>query len=194
MLKKGLSVGVIILLTSITIAPTFIADFPNNEMIDFTVIIFGHGRIKSHNVSISNKDAYRLDQTFNDMRDRLNNSNSRDETTDIYNDMVLTIDELGLLPNSCSVKEVQTLITGMIRFSETTNEFSTSNLNDMCENWDCQISGDISNLDFVYSYHYWVEEFEPPLSWWLHIIFNIIARIFPPNSTEYLTFGSFDRI
>ena len=108
-MKKLLALGVIVLFIGLAFAPSIIADLPETKMVEITVEICGTDGMESQKISLSKKDAERLDVLFDETRNKLDNVTSVGETVEIFNDVIVSLDELDSL-GDLSVEEAQSLV------------------------------------------------------------------------------------
>ncbi len=115
MLKKGLALGVVVLFLGIAFAPSITANVDNiqaeTDFVEITSKIIGTKKGEEHTIKLTNEESIELDNLISDIKNKLDHSNSRVETVEIFNDTIVELDQYGLL-GDMSVKEVQKLIDG----------------------------------------------------------------------------------
>jgi hypothetical protein len=114
--KNGLAVGVILLFVGIAVQPVIIADVTiesdNSELVEITVEICEVGKAYNHSVMLTQEKAKELENLINNFEIELDGADSIAETEIIFKDTVVSLNELGLLPECMSVQEAQRLVTG----------------------------------------------------------------------------------
>lgn len=152
-MKKGIVIGIICLFIGVGIAPSIIAvDDTVNENEDVEVIVqickvFG---MKEYKLKLSIEEYEKLENTFDNLKIKLHNSKTREERISILNNAVVSLDSIGILPNSINIKDIQKLITEdnyNFRFS---NLFERLNLNNQPQadyNTECSVSGKITRTE-----------------------------------------------
>jgi len=110
--KNGLVVGVILLFVGVAVQPSIAIVQPeciDVEYLNVNTEFIGLG--KEFTVQLTQQQMDELDSLFESIRERLNNSEIKEETVQIFNDAIVELDRLGLL-GDYSVKQVQELVTG----------------------------------------------------------------------------------
>ena len=143
--KKGLVIGIIVLFIAIAVAPCINANVSKasveNKLVKLSIELCGIGGSQEKIVQLTKKDTIELETIFDDMKIKLNNVNTNQETIEIFNEVVESLNKLGLLPKEISVKEAQLLIS---------NQNSMyNNINRENENFDCFIVGKTSWTTFI---------------------------------------------
>jgi len=114
--KNGLVVAIVLLLVGVAVQPVIIADVSiesdKSEMVEITVEICEVDRAYNHTVMLTKEQAEELDNLINVTKTELDIADSKDETEAIFKDTVVSLNELGLLPDCISVEEAQRLVTG----------------------------------------------------------------------------------
>ena len=117
--RKGLVVGIILLFIGISIAPGVTSiefskdkNSKDNELVEITLQLCKTDGVEDHKMYITQKQNEQLEVLIKSFKANLNNAETREETIEIYNDMVVSIDELGILPENINCEEVQELVTG----------------------------------------------------------------------------------
>jgi len=119
-MKKLLVVGVIVLFLGLACAPSINANISrDNELVEITTEICGLGGGK-HTVQLTKDEAEEVDRIFANIRQRLNESTSREEAKEIFNEAVVELDKYGLL-GRLSVEQAQMLVTGGYQNSRVVN-------------------------------------------------------------------------
>jgi hypothetical protein len=109
--KKIFAGGVIVLFLGLACAPSINANISKeSELVEITTEICGMGGGK-HTVQLTKEEAEGVDRLFENIRQQLNESNSREEAKKIFNEAIVELDRYGLL-GGLSVKQAQRLVTG----------------------------------------------------------------------------------
>jgi len=154
-LYKTLVVGLIVLFIGIGMQPA-IADVSfesdDSELVEITTEVCGLNGGKQ-TVKLTQQEAYEVEEIFNSIRERLNNTESREETEEIFKEAVVELDRYDLL-GGLSVKQAQKLVigeyqnTGVGKFLEKIgNRYGYKSDNN--SNALCLIAGETSNT-FVF--------------------------------------------
>ena len=169
MKKKILVVGIIFLFIGIAIAPSVASiEFSkdkntNNDLVEITLQLCKTSGVEDHKMFITQEQDEELDRLIESFKANLNNAETREETIEIYNDMVVSLDKLGILPEGTNCKEVQQLVTGENSISNPEKMKSNKHFNQAFEklknknpglfenmNMFCLITGETTNTE-VYS-------------------------------------------
>ncbi|UCD14586.1 MAG: hypothetical protein JSW60_03985, partial [Thermoplasmatales archaeon] len=108
-MKKYLSVAVILLFIGVAFAPSINANI-SKEMIEFTTEVCGLNGGKQ-TVKLTQEEADEVGSLFDSIRERLNETETREETEEVFKEAVVELDKYGLL-GGLSVKHAQRLVTG----------------------------------------------------------------------------------
>ena len=150
--SKGFVFVIICLFFGIGIQPVF-ADISNDSdesnMVEYTVQV---GDIE-HNVVLSSKQAKKLETLIDITKERLDNATTIEETSHVFDETVVSLNELGLLPDDMSVEDTQQIVKGNNRFPmivKVLNRLSGSNreIFNNESNLFCLIAGETSNTFF----------------------------------------------
>jgi len=113
-LKKGLAVAVILLFIGVAFAPSINANISkasiDSELVEFTTEVCGLNGGKQ-TVELTQEEAAEVEALFDSIRERLNNTETREEAEQIFKEAVVELDKYGLL-GGLSVKQAQRLVTG----------------------------------------------------------------------------------
>lgn len=179
-MKKSLVIGMVVLFIGVAFTPSTYANVSttsvDNELVNITIEICGIGSKQEYIIQLSEQDAIKLDVLFNDIELKLDNINTKQETVEIFNDVVLSLNEIELLPSDMSIKEVEQLVTNgnheAITLNKINDRIQPDNNED--ENFDCFIVGKTSSTTFIKT--------------GLHILFqNILPILILSNTT--IAFG-----
>lgn len=153
-MKKGLVIGLVALFVSIAFAPCIDANASktsvDNELVEISIEICEIDGAQEQIIQLSEQDIGELEVIFDDMKLKLDNVNTKQETAKIFNDAVLSLNEFGLLPNDMSVQEVLQLVTNSNHEAITLDKINdrTQLGGNDDENFDCFIVGKTSNTMF----------------------------------------------
>jgi hypothetical protein len=115
LLYKILIVGFLVFFIVVGIQPAFAYiqfETDNSEFVEVTVSIFKTNEIRQHTLMLTQKQVIDFDIVFENFKIKINNAKTKKETIEIYNDMIVSFDEFGLLPNYININGAQQLITG----------------------------------------------------------------------------------
>ena len=117
-IRKNLVYLVIILFIGIAVAPSVTSvdisknnASDNNGLIEITVELCKPNGIEEHQIFITKDQNEKLEELFQGFKEDLNKAETREETIRLYSDMVVSLDEIGLIPEGSSCEEVQELVT-----------------------------------------------------------------------------------
>jgi len=124
-MKKIHVIGIICLFIGVSIAPSITSidiskteTSNSNDLVEINLQLCKTSGIEDHKMYITEEQDEQLDVLIKSFKADLDNAETREETIEIYKDMVVSLDELGLLPESTNCKEVQKLVTGDNSFSK----------------------------------------------------------------------------
>jgi hypothetical protein len=115
-LKNSLVVGIIFLFISVGIQPAFANDISikldNSELVEIKVEFYETDRTYNHTVLLTHEQTEELKNLINDYEIKLENTDNKIETEAIYKNIVVSLNEYGLLPEDMSIEKAQRLVTG----------------------------------------------------------------------------------
>lgn len=159
--KKGLVLVIIMLFVGVAIAPGIIAsvnlsditlprisnnEIPNNDLVEITIQLGN----TDHKVMLTLDQAMELEILIDSTKTRLDMATTIEETSIIFNDTVVSLYELGMLPEDMGIEEAQRLVNGMnqnpkfVKKLEQWFNRNQENLDDD-QNFLCLISGYTDN-------------------------------------------------
>ena len=116
-MKKLLVFGVIVLFLGVAIAPSINANISkasvDSELVEITTEVCGLNGGKQ-TVELTQEEAAEVEALFDSIRERLNNTETREEAEQIFKEAVVELDKYGLL-GGLSVKQAQRLAIGSYR-------------------------------------------------------------------------------
>jgi len=127
------------------------------DTVEFTVQIFGIEGVGKHMVQFTSEKAEELKNLFDNLETRLDNAEERQERIEIFKEIVMSLDELGLLPEGVSVEDLQELVTKTVVKHRSKN---LANRNNLCcksqiniddENFNCLVVGNTLGTKFFKS-------------------------------------------
>ena len=149
MKKEILIFGIIFLFIGIAVAPGITANNSliknrsqltlEKETVDFTVEVCGLNGGKQ-TIELTKEEAKEVEQLFNSISDRLNKTETREESEEIFKEAVIKLDKYGLL-GDLSIKQAQKLVTGEKSFYNPENFKNKIFGPDENENALCLIAG-----------------------------------------------------
>jgi len=152
-MKKLLVVGVIVLFLGLAIAPSINANISkasvDSELVEFTTEVCGLNGVTPNTVLLSKEDAEEVEQLFDSIRERLNATETREESEEIFKEVVVELDKYGLL-GSLSVKQAQRLVIGGYQDARAMkiSERIFSRLQKNNSNYLCLIAGATNGTNF----------------------------------------------
>ncbi len=116
MMKKLLTIGIIILFIGVVVAPSInqnvVKASPDNDLIEVTTQACGIKGYDDTTVKLTRQQYQDLEQYLVEFRARLNQTTTREEAVPIFKEAVVELDKNGLLPKGMSVDQAQRLVTG----------------------------------------------------------------------------------
>jgi hypothetical protein len=145
-----LAVAVILLFIGMGIQPAVADSSNNSELIEVTIKICKPLKIEEYTLMLPQEKIDDLNSEFDKFKVKLDNAISKRDTIEIYNDMIVSLDRLGMLPNHMTVNEAKQLITGK-NYPFFDGRIASSLFEN--SNFLCLISGKVtSNSGFLLSY------------------------------------------
>lgn len=118
-MKKLLAIGIILLLIGLVFTPCINANIgKDDEFVNITINACGIEGIKSENVKVSQDNADEIIRLFKSIEKQLENSSSQGMAEKIFNEAVIELDKLGVLPRGLSIEDAQRLVTGNHRYNK----------------------------------------------------------------------------
>ncbi len=110
MMKKGFIVLVVFRFIGLAYSPIISANVnQHEERVDFDIELCGLG--KKHTVQLTKQEADEVELLFDEIQTKLDGTESREETEEIFKEAIINLDKYGLL-GGLSVKQAQRLVTG----------------------------------------------------------------------------------
>ena len=111
LIKKGVVVAVILLFIGLAFAPSINANISkDSELVEITTEVSGIDGVEPYTVKLTTEEANEVDRLFDNILVRLNESKSREETVEIFNEAVVELDKYGLL-GDLNIEQAQRLVT-----------------------------------------------------------------------------------
>lgn len=111
---KGWAVAIIFSFIGVAIVPSINAQISKtsfkSEMVEITTEISGLNDGK-HSVYLSKEDVKEVEKLLENIKKRINKAETREETIEIFNEVVVELDKYGLLGN-LNILQAQKLVTG----------------------------------------------------------------------------------
>ena len=147
--RKGLVIAVILLFIGLAVAPSINADVgKDSEMVKYTTELCGFGGA-IRTIELTQKQSLEVEELFDSIKERLESSETKEESEEIFKEIIVSLDKYGLL-GGLSIKQAQRLVTGNNMNSIFFKESEKSNNYD---NALCSIYGDVSN---AFHFNYWL--------------------------------------
>jgi hypothetical protein len=162
---KILPIAVILLFMGVAVAPSINASVFKDELVEFDVELCGLG--KKHTISLTQQEADDVDLLFTDIEQRLSEVETRDEAEDIFKEVIVELDNYGLL-GRLSIKQAQQLIVGsnvQQNLLKGFDKIGRESLDNETANYFCLIVGHLSNIAsqnplarrfYIFLYNLWV--------------------------------------
>jgi hypothetical protein len=154
-LYKTLVVGVIILFIGVGVQPVFAVktiETYDTELEEITIQFYETDRTYNHTILLTKEQVKELENIFNSVRSSLDNADSPIEIEVIYDNAVVSLDNLGLLPDEMNIEYTQRLVKGKTQNPTIVNTFkrwsNSKGSMDANENFNCYISGSATETYF----------------------------------------------
>jgi len=153
----------------------------NSDLVEITVEIGNH----DHSVLLTAKQALELENLIDRTKTRLDTATTPEETAQIFDETVVSLYDIGVLPKDMSIREVQRLVNGHHRFSRMENVLdglSGSNLGllDDNENLFCLIAGKTSDTFFLPLIYRFIGQLNELPFGWASILWIILFILLSP--------------
>ncbi|MCU0849833.1 MAG: hypothetical protein MUC80_00990 [Candidatus Thermoplasmatota archaeon] len=146
MIRKWLTIGIILLFLGVTIAPTInfntVKASQEDDLVEVTTQACGIQGYGNTIVKLTREQYQNLEPYLVEFRARLNQTSTREEAIPIFKEAVAELDKYGLLPTGMSVERVQRLVTSS--YDKREKIVDTLNL-DPDANYFCLVSGKTTN-------------------------------------------------
>lgn len=163
--RKGFVLGIIVLFIGVAIAPGIIATVDlsdiaslrtsennnlNNKLVEITVEV-GNGE---HKVMLTPDQAEELKNLISRTKTRLDAAKTKEETSAIFNDTVVSLFDFGILPEDMSIEDTKHLVNGMEQNPRIVNKlerwFNRNQVNEEAiDNFLCLIAGNTDKTLFI---------------------------------------------
>lgn len=112
MLWKQGTIFVVLLFYGLAFAPSIHANISkDSELVEITTEVCGLPGMQPSTIKLTRKEADEVDQLFEDVRERLDRVETREEAVEIFNEALVELDKYDLL-GALSVEQAQKLVTG----------------------------------------------------------------------------------
>ena len=122
-ITTGLSVGIILLFVGLALSPGITAQVNNIEfeikdsfvdpdVVEVIVQCSNSQGAEDTTVKLSTQEANELEELLDDIQKRLDAAKTKAETIEVFKDAVVSLNELGLLPDGINIEQAQQLVTG----------------------------------------------------------------------------------
>ena len=155
--KICLVLGILVLLVGVGIQPAFAKvsiNSDDSELEVVTIQFYETDRTYNHTVFLTQEQAEELENLINNIEFQLYSTDNPIETEAIYNNAIVSFNELGLIPKDMSIDYAQRLVTGkeqdprIVEFLERWISKNKKGLSDN-ENFNCLIAGFTSHTHFL---------------------------------------------
>jgi hypothetical protein len=181
-IKKGLVCLVIILFIGIAVAPGINANNslvknkmqikPEKETVCYTIEAFGLNGGKQ-TVELTKEGAEKVEKLFDSIREKLNNTATREESEKVFKEAIIELDKYGLL-GDLSIEQVYNVVTNRYKDSKLFERVNSRNKinSEYKSNYFCLIAG---KTNYTLSYHRlnpWVLFLDDYLYWnfWIPLL------------------------
>jgi hypothetical protein len=114
--KKCLTVGIILLFVGIAVAPSInqsiVKASTDDDLVEVTTQACGILGYGNTTVKLTREQYQNLEQYLVEFRARLNQTTTREEAVPIFKEAVVELNKYGLLPRGMSVQKAEKLVTG----------------------------------------------------------------------------------
>ena len=156
--RKGLVFTVILLFLSVCIKPAIANnnsyDFDNSELEEIVIQFYELDKTYIHKVMLTQEQLIELENIIYDFKNQLRLVDDTADTGTIYKNVIVSFEELGLLPDDISIEYAQRIVTGkeqniMIMKALEKLYNNKQKVLDENENLFCFISGETTNTFFT---------------------------------------------
>jgi hypothetical protein len=141
-MKKAIVIGIICLFVGLGFQSAFAVEHKElpvkGKLVETSVRIHNSRGITPYTLKLTEKESDEVDRIFDNLNVSLDSAETGEEIDEIYDDAVESLYELGLFPRM-TIKEAKQLVNGKSVKSR------PGNLDNGNENFNCQISGTLSN-------------------------------------------------
>jgi hypothetical protein len=121
----------------------------NPESVEIPVKIFGDYGVNTYKIQLTQQEKADFDSIIEEFKSDLESAKTLKKTIKIYHNMVVSLDDFGMLPEGMNVKRVQRLVTGRFNIFNNIGFFSNKIIadksqqpsGDIFENSNCLVSG-----------------------------------------------------
>jgi hypothetical protein len=159
-LSQGLVVGIVILFIGVTIAPSInfnvVKASDDNDLVEVTTQACGSTASKIHTVQLTKRQVRAIRQIFDELKSRLSTAKSMQETQQIFNDTIVSLNRYNLLPNGVNIGQAKRLVTSAVQnqrvmtlLRKISTKFQADAKAGTIQNQLCYIAGNTSNTHFA---------------------------------------------
>jgi len=113
--RKCLAVGIILLFVGVAIAPniqvTIVRASIEDEFVEVTTEAFGIAGLQPKTVKLTKQQSQEVKMLFDELKNRLSDARTIEETTRIFNETVVSLYQYDLLPRGMSIEQAKQLVT-----------------------------------------------------------------------------------
>ena len=115
LIKNGLIFTVIVLFIGVSFQPIIAKDNilfeKKSDLVEVTVSTCKIDEIEDQTMFLTKKQTVYLDNIFNELKNKLKNTDTEEETINIYYEAIESLDQYGLLPDDLTVERAKELVT-----------------------------------------------------------------------------------
>ncbi len=159
-MQKGLTIGIIFLFITVSIAPgvnfIIVKASNDNDFVEITSQACGPQGFENSTVKLTRQQYENLEQHLVYFRARMNQTTTKEDVVLLFKQAVVELNKYGLLPNGMSVQQAQKLVSGDLSSSKILNLLNKILLP---RNKNVEIPNDVLNLFcYVYAHTYFAFE------------------------------------
>jgi len=196
LIKKGLTLGIILLFIGVAIAPTLtfttVKAANENDFVEVTTQACGTKGFEDTTVKLTRQQYQELEQYLVDFKARLNHTITKEETVPLFKEVVVELNKYGVLPQEMNEKTAQQLIIGrtpstgfeqLMKKPFVRNQFNSSDN----ENFLCLVYGIITGYTFSFGLILLLLSILHP--WMTALVRTWLSTLIPIDILHTITFG-----
>jgi hypothetical protein len=183
LIGKTLALGVVVLFIGVSVHPAFAVDTKtsitsnqNNVLVETTIEICKPDGNEKHSISLTQEQSSQLDILIDNFKTDLDNRKSLEEIIQIYEDMIVSLDSIGLFQDMNVENVKDFLINNQMDLKNNVNSLKRINKEgDVYENRECQISGQTYYTLFYSNLRVMFKELSEKFSGFLGSLFDALC-------------------